>query len=149
MGHDFDLNLGGRLHQLAIELNGSRILPTRHQVLEAIAVHLLHLVEGSVEQLDQFGQIQHVWLSALQSHGLDLLVKALLQHFSHKTSRIWLHLPPKAGKLRSELYSSGAVIQEFVDDEGCWEIEAKVPYQKPKKFEEYQLLEEPEWHASL
>ena len=100
-------------------------------------------------QFDQHGRIQQVWLSALHGDGLDLLVKALRQHFDYKTKRIWLCIPPTAGNLRSDLYSNDAVIKEFVDDEGCWQIEARIPYQKLKRFEEFQIHIESEEQASI
>ena len=100
-------------------------------------------------QFDQYGRIQQVWLSALQGDGLNLIIKALRQHFDYKTKRIWLRIPPGAGNLRSDLYSNDAVVQEFVDDEGCWQIEARIPYQKLKRFEEYQISAESEQQASL
>ena len=100
-------------------------------------------------QFDQYGRIQQVWLSALQGDGLNLIIKALRQHFDYKTKQIWLRIPPGAGNLRSDLYSNDAVVQEFVDDEGCWQIEARIPYQKLKRFEEYQISAESEQQASL
>lgn len=100
-------------------------------------------------QLDQNGSIQQVWLSALNGDGLDLLIKALRQHFDYKTRRVWLRIPPKAGSLRSELYSTGAVIQEFVNDEGNWEIEAQIPYQKLKRFEDFHILDNLDQQISL
>ncbi len=99
-------------------------------------------------QFDQHGNIQQVWLSALHGQGLDLLIKALRQYFDYKSKRIWLRIPPAAGNIRSDIYSNDAVIQEFVDDEGCWLIEARIPYQKLKRFEEYQISEESEQQAS-
>ncbi|QMU62589.1 MAG: GTPase HflX [Gammaproteobacteria bacterium] len=99
--------------------------------------------------LDSQGIIKQVWLSALNGDGLNLLVEALRQYFEHQVKRIWLHLPPAEGGLRSELYSIGAVLQEFTDDQGCSQIEAEIPLNILKKFTEYQISEESVQRASL
>ena len=95
-------------------------------------------------QLDPLGRIQQVWVSALQGKGLDLLTQALRQYFDIQRECIWLRLPPSAGNIRSELYAKDHVVQEIVDDEGYWQIEAEVPAQRVKHFAEYQIVEQSE-----
>ena len=99
--------------------------------------------------LDSQGIIKQVWLSALNGDGQNLLVEALRQYFEHQVERLWLHLPPGEGGLRSELYSIGAVLQEFSDDQGYWQIEAEIPLNILNKFTEYQISEESVQRASL
>lgn len=99
--------------------------------------------------LDVHGTIQNVWLSALKGDGLDLLANALRQYFEHQVKRVWLHLPPIEGALRSELYAKGAVVQEFADEHGYWQIEADIPLNILKKFTEYQISEESVQRASV
>ncbi len=99
--------------------------------------------------LDLHGSIQSVWLSAISGDGLDLLRNALRQYFEHQVERIWLHLPPIKGALRSELYAKGAVLQELFDDQGYWQIEADIPLNILKKFTEYQISEESVQRASV
>ena len=99
--------------------------------------------------LDAHGRIQNVWMSAITGDGQDLLVQALRQYFEHKVERVWLQLPPKAGSLRSELYSTDAVINESVDEQGNWVIEAEIPINRLKKFTEYQIPEESVQRASI
>ena len=100
-------------------------------------------------QLDENGKIQQVWVSALQGDGLNLLIKALQQTFDYKTRKIWLRFPPHAGNLRSELYSHDMVVQDYVDEEGYWQVEAEIPMQKLKRYKEYQIYIESEKLASL
>lgn len=100
-------------------------------------------------KLNQRGDIQQVWLSALRRQGMDLLIRALRQHFDHEAERIWLRIPPSAGNLRSELYSSDGVRQEFVDDQGCWQIEAEVPRQQLARFVRYKISVQPEQQAGF
>lgn len=99
--------------------------------------------------LDSQGIIKQVWLSALNGDGQNLLVEALRQYFEHQVERLWLHLPPGEGGLRSELYRIGAVLQEFSDDQGYWQIEAEIPLNILNKFTEYQISEESVQRASL
>ncbi len=99
--------------------------------------------------LDTYGNIQQVWMSALTGEGQDLLAQALRQYFEHQVEHLWLHLPPAEGALRSELYTKGAVIQEFADNQGYWQIEAEIPLNMLKKFTEYQISEESVQRVSL
>ncbi|MEJ2115554.1 MAG: hypothetical protein P8X88_05790, partial [Gammaproteobacteria bacterium] len=99
--------------------------------------------------LDDHGSIHHVWMSALNGDGQELLIEALRQFFEYQVKRLWLHIPPIEGGLRSVLYGMGAVLQEFADDQGCWQIEAEIPVNMLKKFTEYQIPEESVQRASL
>lgn len=99
-------------------------------------------------QLGEHGNIQQVWVSALYGRGIDILIKALRQYFGFKSKRIWLRFPPSAGNLRSELYNKDEVVQEFVDDEGYWQIEAEVPCQRLKRYTEFQIPVQSEQLAS-
>ena len=99
--------------------------------------------------LDTYGNIQQVWMSALTGEGQGLLAQALRQYFEHQVEHLWLHLPPAEGALRSELYTKGAVIQEFADNQGYWQIEAEIPLNMLKKFTEYQISEESVQRVSL
>ena len=99
--------------------------------------------------LDSQGIIKQVWLSALNGDGQNLLFEALRQYFEHQVERLWLHLPTGKGVLRSELYGIGAVLQEFSDDQGYWQIEAEIPLNILNKFTEYQISEESVQRASL
>ncbi len=99
-------------------------------------------------QLDQSGNIQQVWISALRSQGLDLVIKALRQCFDYGAKRVWLRLPPSEGHLRSDLYDNGEIVQEFVDDKGHWQIEAEVPLHRLNRFVEFQLPVQSEQLAS-
>ncbi len=94
------------------------------------------------------GRVDKVSLSALRGQGLELLVKALRQYFDYQVQRVWLRLPPTEGKLRSDLYKDDAVLQEQVDEDGFWNIEADVPSHKLNKFKEYLIPIESEQMVS-
>jgi GTP-binding protein HflX len=76
---------------------------------------------------DADGRPARVWVSALTGAGLDLLREALGDILKGPLARGWLYLPAAAGKLRSELFRSGAVRQERHDPSGgCW-LEVAMP----------------------
>jgi GTP-binding protein HflX len=69
------------------------------------------------------GRIDKVWVSAVTGAGLDLLAKALTDHFQGAQVHGWLHLPATAGSARSSLYGIGQVLSEHVDEQGSWWLE--------------------------
>lgn len=77
-------------------------------------------------QRDSEGRMRRVWLSAHTGAGLDLLVKALGEHFSQKRVYGWLRLPSTAGRLRARLYALGAVLRETVDNHGVLTLEVRI-----------------------
>ncbi|MFK7814780.1 MAG: ribosome rescue GTPase HflX [Gammaproteobacteria bacterium] len=130
--------------QTVLEMIGALAVP---QVMVFNKIDQINMLPNI--DLDLHGNIQNVWLSALKGDGLDLLSNALRQYFEHQVERVWLHLPPIEGALRSELYAKGAVLQEFADEQGYWQIEADIPLNILKKFAEYQISEESVQHASV
>ncbi len=107
------------------------------QIMVYNKIDLLNMLSNI--QLDQHGRIQQVWVSAMHDQGLELLVQALRQYFDIKCECIWLRLPPTAGNIRSELYAKDRIMQEFVDDDGYWQIEAEVPVQRVRHFAQYRI----------
>lgn len=77
-------------------------------------------------QRERGGQVRRVWLSAHTGEGLDLLVKAIGEHFSQNWIHGWLRLPATAGKLRARLYALDAVLKESVDDLGALMLEVEI-----------------------
>lgn len=70
---------------------------------------------------DAAGRPQRVWVSALSGAGLELLHEALTELMKGPQARGWLCLPAQAGRLRAELFRSGAVRAERFDSAGrCW-----------------------------
>ena len=116
------------------------------QILVYNKIDLINMLPNI--QLDQNGHIQQIWVSALSGQGLELLIEALRQSFEFKVKRIWLRLPPNAGYLRSDLYDKDEIVQEYVDDEGYWQIQAEIPTHRLKRFVEFQIPLQSEQLAS-
>lgn len=71
-------------------------------------------------------RVSKIWCSAKEKIGLDQLKWAISQHlFGDPVYRL-LVLGPELGKLRSELYQKGVVLQEQVDEEGSWLIHVRM-----------------------
>ena len=63
-----------------------------------------------------------VWLSATEHNGLDNLFEAINHNLKGAINSNWVSLSPELGWLRSELYSSGGVIEERISHEGLIEL---------------------------
>ncbi|MCK7592613.1 ribosome rescue GTPase HflX [Pseudomarimonas salicorniae] len=107
------------------------------QVLDEIGAGELPqlMVYNKIDRLEDFaaradrdeeGQVDRVWLSAMQGEGLDLLRGAIGERFAEQRIHRWVRLSPLAGRLRARLFAAGAVRAERSDDEG-WQLELDLP----------------------
>lgn len=69
---------------------------------------------------------KRVWVSALESTGLETLRDAIREHFRSTNVVRRLRLPVSAGRLRAKLYELGTVIAEDTDDNGDWLIDVNI-----------------------
>jgi GTP-binding protein HflX len=69
---------------------------------------------------------QRVWVSALQSTGLERLKELMAEHFRAATVHRQLRLPASAGRLRAKLYELGSVVAERTEDNGDWLIDVNI-----------------------
>ena len=67
---------------------------------------------------DEKGEVKAVFVSALSGAGMRVLRKTIENHFRRQARRGWLHLLPKEGALRAELFKEHAVIEEKVLEDG-------------------------------
>ena len=75
---------------------------------------------------DDSGRATHVWLSAMQSRGLELLRDAVAERLSRVARRATLRLPVAAGELRARLYASNLVLAERIAEDGAFEIDTEL-----------------------
>jgi GTP-binding protein HflX len=75
---------------------------------------------------DEAGRPSHVWLSAIQSKGLDLLQTAVAERLARVARRATLRLPVGAGEVRARLYAADLVLAERVADDGSFEIDTEL-----------------------
>jgi GTP-binding protein HflX len=76
---------------------------------------------------DYQGMPIRVWLSAQANVGIDLLLIALAERLGTKVVQHKLNIPPRAGKLRGELFKLNCITNESYDDEGHCHLEVKLP----------------------
>jgi GTP-binding protein HflX len=75
---------------------------------------------------DESGRPSHVWLSAIQSKGLDLLQTAVAERLARVARLATLRLPVGAGEVRARLYAANLVLAERVADDGSFEIDTSL-----------------------
>ena len=63
-----------------------------------------------------------VWISAQTGAGMDLLLQALTEIFSHTKVKRLCHLLPNQGGIRSKLFAIAEVLEEEYTDTGGWEL---------------------------
>ena len=68
------------------------------------------------------GVVSRVWLSAATGQGLELLQAALVERFGSRLIRVELHLSPRHGRARAELYRLAAILAETPADDGGWQL---------------------------
>ena len=74
---------------------------------------------------DAEGQARAVWLSAATGAGISELMMALTERLRGAAVHGWLRLPAAAARLRSRLFSLGAVVTEQHEPSGEWLIEVR------------------------
>jgi GTP-binding protein HflX len=75
---------------------------------------------------DEYAASKRVWVSALQSTGLERLLEVIGEHFRAATVLRQLRLPASAGRLRARLYELATVVAERTEDNGDWVIDVKI-----------------------
>jgi len=113
--------------------------PKREEIEQQVETVLAEIGANEVPQIkvynkiDQLGlaprrepgsdsQSPRVWVSALDSQGLELLRVAVTEQFVDRYQRRWLELPADAGRLRARLFEIGSVIEEVAVDHGGWRL---------------------------
>ena len=64
------------------------------------------------------GEAQAIWLSAITGDGIEELLGVLGERLSQVRVAGWMTLLPSQGRLRAQLYSAGAVLEEIVLEDG-------------------------------
>jgi GTPase len=92
------------------------------------------LVFNKIDRIDspprvdrnEAGRVSHVWLSAAQSNGLDLLRDAVAERLARVARRATLRLPVSAGELRARMYAANLVLAERIAADGAYEIDTEL-----------------------
>ena len=81
------------------------------QILVYNKIDVLEECEPRIDY-DADGRIRRVWVSAATGTGMDLLQRAISDHFARSRGRRWVRVRSTAGKTRAWLYARKAVLQE-------------------------------------
>ncbi|MBL4572023.1 MAG: GTPase HflX [Gammaproteobacteria bacterium] len=96
------------------------------QLLVFNKIDLLPGVEPHI-QCNENGKVVKVWVSAKTGAGMDLLQSAMSELLAGNMAVETLRLSPSQAKLRSQLYASGFIEEEHIDEEGFYELRVKLP----------------------
>ncbi|VUD40629.1 GTPase HflX [Thalassocella blandensis] len=96
------------------------------QLLVYNKIDLLESVSARVDRNDE-GRPYAVWLSAQSGEGLDLLHATIGELLAENIFHGTLTLSAKMGGLRSKLFKSDAVVNEWYRDDGSSDLEIRLP----------------------
>ncbi|MFV1982929.1 MAG: ribosome rescue GTPase HflX [Thiohalomonadales bacterium] len=68
---------------------------------------------------DGSGNIQRIWISALNGDGLEALQQVIKEQLEEDTIKHQISLGPAEGRLRASLFEKGTVQNEQITDDGC------------------------------
>ena len=102
---------------------GAKSVP---QLLVFSKIDLLSGVEPHIQRNEK-GKIIKVWVSAKTGAGMDLLQGAMSELLAGNMAVETLRVSPSETKLRSQLYDSGFIEEEHIDEKGFYELRVKLP----------------------
>ncbi|OCG10172.1 GTPase HflX [Gilliamella sp. wkB178] len=120
-----DPNLLDNIHavdDVLVEIEANEI-PT------LLVMNKIDLIEGKQPTIDrdESGMPIRVWISAQNGLGLDLLFIALKERLARQIQVCQLNLPTYLSRLRSRFYQLNAVEHEFINDDGSFHLDVRMP----------------------
>ncbi|MCX8700664.1 GTPase HflX [Gilliamella sp. B2840] len=100
-----------------------------HDIPTLLVMNKIDLIEGREPSIDrnEEGIPIRVWISAQNGLGLDLLFIALKERLAKQIQVCQLNLPAHLAKLRSRFYQLNAVEREFINDDGSFRLDVRMP----------------------
>ena len=89
-------------------------------------IDLISGVEPHIQR-DQDGKPTRVWLSAKTGAGLELLRDAISELLAGAFLVETLIIKPEHARLRSQLYESGFIESEEIEESGVWKLRVRLP----------------------
>lgn len=89
-------------------------------------IDLISGVEPHIQR-DQDGKPTRVWLSAKTGAGLELLRDAISELLAGAFLVETLIIKPEQARLRSQLYDSGFIESEEIEESGVWKLRVRLP----------------------
>jgi GTPase len=100
-----------------------------HEIPTLLVMNKIDLIEGKQPSIDrdENGIPIRVWISAQNSLGLDQLFIALKERLAKQIQVCQLNLPAYLARLRSRLYQLNAVENEFINKDGSFHLDVRIP----------------------
>lgn len=100
-----------------------------HDIPTLLVMNKIDLIECRQPSIDrdEEGVPIRVWISAQNGLGLDLLFIALKERLAKQIQVCQLNLPAHLAKLRSRFYQLNAVEREFINDDGSFRLDVRMP----------------------
>ncbi|OCG37402.1 ribosome rescue GTPase HflX [Gilliamella sp. Gris1-4] len=100
-----------------------------HELPTLLVMNKIDLIEGKQPSIDrdENGIPIRVWISAQNSLGLDQLFIALKERLAKQIQVCQLNLPAYLARLRSRLYQLNAVENEFINEDGSFHLDVRIP----------------------
>ncbi|MCU7831578.1 MAG: GTPase HflX [gamma proteobacterium symbiont of Lucinoma myriamae] len=95
------------------------------QLLVYNKVDLLKGQKPRIEK-DNSGKLLHIWLSAMDNNGLDMLLGGIADYFSKERVQKQLKIPAHAGRLRAMLFDHVDILEEQYNDMGDWLVSIEI-----------------------
>jgi len=123
-----------------------------NEVLESVGAHKLPQIASTTRSIARASFRTRSWPGrasrspvglAHDGRGIDLLLQALHDQLGTDLHHCVLHLPPRAGRARAQLFEAGAVLAERQVDDGSIEVEvslrrprsrANLPWKRASNF---------------
>jgi GTPase len=100
-----------------------------NEIPTLLVMNKIDLIEGKQPGIDrdENGIPIRVWISAQNSLGLDQLFIALKERLAKQIQVCHLSLPAHLARLRSRLYQLNAVENEFINEDGRFHLDVRIP----------------------
>ena len=95
------------------------------------------LIQSRPESNQKCDIYRQVYVSALESSGMNELLKCIGNVLRGERCRVLIDLHGDYGKLRSQLYSFGEVISESCLDDGAVQMEMRISHQEKNRLKQF------------
>ena len=91
-------------------------------------------------EYNEDGSVRRVWLSARSGAGVDLLQQVLSEHFRDEMIDGCLTLEPAQSRIRARLFELGAVREENIDEQGCYQLNILIGKRELEQLSRHESL---------
>lgn len=113
--------------------------PNYIETIDAVDEVLREIGADSVPQIKVYNKIDRledvkpqkfenaVWVSAVKEQGFDLLKQGIKEYLNTQYIETTIQLRPVQARLRAKLHALKAVLDEYYDEQGFWQLHIRLP----------------------